>query len=92
MASGEFGTVGSLDLAFSFNRRQSDEILDPRHSTLDLHSVKPVYRLTWLAARTYYALWHRWRVCNAERVPVSGPVIAASPRAETGAGASGRHR
>ncbi|MBM3870543.1 MAG: 1-acyl-sn-glycerol-3-phosphate acyltransferase [Verrucomicrobia bacterium] len=43
--------------------------------------MKPVYRLTWLAARAYYALWHRWRVLNPERVPSSGPVILAANHA-----------
>lgn len=40
--------------------------------------MKPVYRLTWLACRLYYALWHRWRVLNSERVPLTGPVILAA--------------
>ena len=40
--------------------------------------MKPVYRLTWLACRAYYWLWHRWRVLNPERVPLSGPVIIAA--------------
>ncbi|MEQ2009031.1 MAG: lysophospholipid acyltransferase family protein [Limisphaerales bacterium] len=40
--------------------------------------MKPVYRLTWLACRAYYALWHRWRVLNPERVPLTGPVILAA--------------
>jgi 1-acyl-sn-glycerol-3-phosphate acyltransferase len=40
--------------------------------------VKPIYRLTWIAARTYYALWHRWRVFNPERVSLTGPVILAA--------------
>jgi 1-acyl-sn-glycerol-3-phosphate acyltransferase len=43
--------------------------------------VKPVYRLTWIAARTYYALWHRWRAFHPERVPVHGPVILAANHA-----------
>jgi len=43
--------------------------------------MKPVYRLTWLACRAYYALWHRWRVFNPERVPVAGPVILAANHA-----------
>ncbi len=40
--------------------------------------MKPVYRLTWLACRAYYALYHRWHVLNAERVPLAGPVILAA--------------
>ncbi len=43
--------------------------------------MKPVYRLTWLGARAYYALWHRWRVFNPERVPPAGPVILAANHA-----------
>jgi 1-acyl-sn-glycerol-3-phosphate acyltransferase len=43
--------------------------------------VKPIYRLTWIAARAYYALWHRWRAFNPERVPQSGPVILAANHA-----------
>lgn len=43
--------------------------------------MKPIYRLTWIAARTYYALWHRWRVFNPERVPSTGPVILAANHA-----------
>ncbi len=40
--------------------------------------MKPVYRLTWLCARAYYALYHRWHVFNADRVPLTGPVIIAA--------------
>ncbi|MFM8471319.1 MAG: lysophospholipid acyltransferase family protein [Limisphaerales bacterium] len=43
--------------------------------------MKPVYRLTWLACRAYYALWHRWQVFHPERVPVTGPVILAGNHA-----------
>lgn len=43
--------------------------------------MKPVYRLTWLACRAYYTVWHRWQVFNPERVPVSGPVILAANHA-----------
>lgn len=43
--------------------------------------MKPVYRLTWLACRAYYRLWHRWRVLNPERVPLTGPVIIAANHA-----------
>lgn len=43
--------------------------------------MNPVYRLTWLSARAYYRLWHRWRVLNAERVPLTGPVILAANHA-----------
>lgn len=43
--------------------------------------MKPVYRLTWLACRAYYRLWHRWRVLNPERVPLSGRVIIAANHA-----------
>ena len=40
--------------------------------------MKPVYRLTWLACRAYYALYHRWHVLNVERIPLTGPVILAA--------------
>ena len=43
--------------------------------------MKPVYRVTWLSARAYYRLWHRWRVFNAGRVPRTGPVIIAANHA-----------
>ncbi len=43
--------------------------------------LKTVYRLTWLACRAYFALWHRWRVLHPERVPVAGPVIIAANHA-----------
>ncbi|KAF0180120.1 MAG: Phospholipid/glycerol acyltransferase [Limisphaerales bacterium] len=43
--------------------------------------MKPVYRLTWLFARAVFALYHRWRVFNAERVPLTGPVILAANHA-----------
>ena len=43
--------------------------------------MRPVYLLTWLFARASFALGHRWRVLNAERVPLSGPVILAANHA-----------
>jgi 1-acyl-sn-glycerol-3-phosphate acyltransferase len=43
--------------------------------------MKLVYRLTWLFARASFALGHRWRVLNAERVPLTGPVILAANHA-----------
>ncbi len=43
--------------------------------------MRPVYLLTWLFARASFALGHRWRVLNAERVPLTGPVILAANHA-----------
>jgi 1-acyl-sn-glycerol-3-phosphate acyltransferase len=39
------------------------------------------YRLAWLGFRALYRLYFRWRVYNAERVPLTGPVILASNHA-----------
>jgi 1-acyl-sn-glycerol-3-phosphate acyltransferase len=39
------------------------------------------YRLGWLGFRAMYRIYFRWRVCNAERVPSTGPVILASNHA-----------
>jgi 1-acyl-sn-glycerol-3-phosphate acyltransferase len=35
------------------------------------------YRLVWLGYRTWFTVYHRYRVCNAERVPLTGPVLLA---------------
>jgi 1-acyl-sn-glycerol-3-phosphate acyltransferase len=40
-----------------------------------------VYFLGWCFFRTVYATYFRWRVFNAERVPLKGPVILASNHA-----------
>jgi 1-acyl-sn-glycerol-3-phosphate acyltransferase len=40
-----------------------------------------VYFLGWTMFRLLYATYFRWRVCNPERVPLSGPVILASNHA-----------
>ena len=39
------------------------------------------YRIGWLLFRFIYATYFRWRVCNPERVPLTGPVILASNHA-----------
>ena len=39
------------------------------------------YRLGWMFFRTVYAVYFRWRVFNAERVPQTGGVILASNHA-----------
>src|ERR1035438_2690350 len=39
------------------------------------------YRLGWLCFRTLYATYFRWRVFNAENVPLTGGVILASNHA-----------
>src|ERR1039458_2511295 len=43
--------------------------------------MNSVYHLGWLVFRLMYATYFRWRVFNAERVPLSGPVILASNHA-----------
>jgi 1-acyl-sn-glycerol-3-phosphate acyltransferase len=43
--------------------------------------MNPVYFLSWLAFRLWYATYFRWRVFNPERVPLAGPVILASNHA-----------
>jgi 1-acyl-sn-glycerol-3-phosphate acyltransferase len=40
-----------------------------------------VYFLSWCFFRLLYAVYFRWRVCNAERVPQTGGVIIASNHA-----------
>jgi 1-acyl-sn-glycerol-3-phosphate acyltransferase len=39
------------------------------------------YRLGWLGFRALYRFYFRWRVFNAERVPLNGPVILAANHA-----------
>ena len=39
------------------------------------------YRLGWLGFRAMYRFYFRWRVFNAERVPLTGAVILASNHA-----------
>ena len=39
------------------------------------------YRLGWLGFRAIYRFYFRWRVFNAERVPLEGPVILAANHA-----------
>ena len=43
--------------------------------------MNSVYFLGWSAFRMIYATYFRWRVFNAERVPLQGPVILASNHA-----------
>jgi 1-acyl-sn-glycerol-3-phosphate acyltransferase len=43
--------------------------------------MNPVYFLGWLVFRLWYATYFRWRVFNAGRVPLAGPVILASNHA-----------
>lgn len=43
--------------------------------------MNPVYYVGWRLFRVIYAAYFRWRVYNAERVPLSGPVILASNHA-----------
>src|SRR5215813_11584481 len=40
--------------------------------------MNPVYLLGWISFRAFYRFYCRWRVYNAERVPLQGPVILAS--------------
>src|SRR5689334_10560415 len=44
-------------------------------------TMNPVYFLGWVFFRALYTFYFGWRVCNPERVPVSGPVILASNHA-----------
>ncbi len=43
--------------------------------------MNPVYFISWCLFRFTYATYFHWRVYNAERVPLSGPVILASNHA-----------
>jgi 1-acyl-sn-glycerol-3-phosphate acyltransferase len=43
--------------------------------------MNPVYFLGWICFRTLYKFYFGWRVYNAERVPLHGPVILASNHA-----------
>jgi 1-acyl-sn-glycerol-3-phosphate acyltransferase len=43
--------------------------------------VNPSYFIGWVLFRSIYATYFRWRVCNPERVPLTGPVILASNHA-----------
>ena len=43
--------------------------------------MNPAYFIGWCAYRTVFKLYFRWRVFNAERVPLRGPVILAANHA-----------
>lgn len=43
--------------------------------------MNPVYYLGWVGFRAFFRFYLGWRVCNAERVPLQGPVILASNHA-----------
>jgi 1-acyl-sn-glycerol-3-phosphate acyltransferase len=43
--------------------------------------MNPLYFLGWVGFRALYKFYFGWRVYNAERVPVKGPVILASNHA-----------
>src|SRR5258706_4603038 len=43
--------------------------------------MNPVYYLGWLCYRAAFQFYFGWRVYNAERVPLTGPVILASNHA-----------
>jgi 1-acyl-sn-glycerol-3-phosphate acyltransferase len=43
--------------------------------------MNPIYFAGWCFFRAFYKLYFRWRVWNAERVPLHGPVILASNHA-----------
>ena len=40
--------------------------------------MNPIYRLGWLFFRAAFKFYFGWRVYNAERVPLTGPIILAS--------------
>ena len=48
---------------------------------LFLYSMNLSYRLGWIFFRALYAVYFRWRVFNADRVPATGGVILASNHA-----------
>jgi len=39
--------------------------------------MNPFYRFVWLTYRLWFTVYHRYRVCNAERVPTTGPALLA---------------
>ncbi len=43
--------------------------------------MNPIYLLGWVGFRAVYRFYFGWRVYNAERVPLAGPVILASNHA-----------
>jgi len=43
--------------------------------------MNPIYRIGWHGFRAIYRFYFTWRVYNAERVPLTGPVILASNHA-----------
>jgi 1-acyl-sn-glycerol-3-phosphate acyltransferase len=43
-----------------------------------LHGMNPTYFLAWNAARFVARFYFGWRVYNAERVPLTGPIILAA--------------
>jgi 1-acyl-sn-glycerol-3-phosphate acyltransferase len=43
--------------------------------------MNPAYRAGWIAFRALFRFYFGWRVYNAERVPLDGPVILASNHA-----------
>jgi len=43
--------------------------------------MNPVYFVGWVCFRAFFRFYLGWRVCNPERVPLSGPVILASNHA-----------
>ena len=47
----------------------------PGASVLRMH---PSYLVGWLLMRTMFGSYFRWRVCNAQRVPLAGPLILAA--------------
>ena len=40
--------------------------------------MNPSYFIAWCCSRLLFATYFRWRVCNPERVPLTGPVILAA--------------
>jgi 1-acyl-sn-glycerol-3-phosphate acyltransferase len=39
--------------------------------------MNALYRLVWTGYRAWFTAYHRYRVCNVERVPRTGPVLLA---------------
>ena len=46
-----------------------------------IQRMNPVYFIGWSFYRSIFATYFRWRVYNAERVPLTGPVILAANHA-----------
>lgn len=39
--------------------------------------MNAIYRVVWISYKLWFTLYHRYRICNVEHVPTSGPVLLA---------------